>query len=61
MAKKPPSREPCGAGIAPQHYESEGMAFLVVCSDGSVWKWDPWEEAWAEQPPIPGTARAVGA
>lgn len=44
----------------------EDRAELVVCDDGSVWRYTPqpttqdasnWE--WVEEKPIPGTARAA--
>ena len=30
---------------------------LVVCDDGSTWRWDPDREAWRESEAIPGTIR----
>ena len=30
---------------------------MVVCNDGSTWRWDSRREAWEESDPIPGTMR----
>lgn len=32
-------------------------ALVVVCSDGSVWRRGLNDQAWEEQPPIPGSER----
>lgn len=30
---------------------------MVVCDDGSTWRWDSQRETWEESGPIPGTIR----
>ena len=30
---------------------------MVICNDGSAWRWDSRREAWEESDPIPGTMR----
>jgi hypothetical protein len=42
-------------GVAP---ESSGGRLVVVCDDGSVWKWHDQGSRWEEMTPIPGSSRA---
>ena len=32
---------------------------IIVCDDGSTWRWNPKAEEWKETPAIPGTVRAT--
>jgi hypothetical protein len=48
------SRRP--VGVAP---ESGGGRLIVICDDGSVWKWHHDGGRWEEMTPIPGTERAA--
>jgi hypothetical protein len=51
-----PFRRP--VGVAP---ESGSSRLVVVCDDGSVWKWIHDGNRWEEMVPVPGTSRASGA
>ncbi len=43
-------------GVAP---ESAGGRLVVVCDDGSIWKWLHDGNRWEEMAPIPGSSRAA--
>jgi hypothetical protein len=49
-----PYRRP--VGVAP---ESGSSRLVVVCDDGSVWKWIHAGHHWEEMAPVPGTSRAA--
>jgi hypothetical protein len=42
-------------GVAP---ESASGRLVVVCDDGSIWKWLHEVNRWEEMAPIPGSRRA---
>jgi hypothetical protein len=43
-------------GVAP---ESGSSRLVVVCDDGSVWKWIHDGSRWEEMAPVPGSSRAA--
>lgn len=46
----------CPVGVAP---ESASGRLVVVCDDGSIWKWLHDVSRWEEMAPVPGTRRAA--
>lgn len=45
-------------GVAP---ESTSGRLVVVCDDGSLWKWIAGTNRWEEMTPIPGSRHAASA
>lgn len=43
-------------GVAP---ESGGGRLVIVCDDGSIWKWLQEGSRWEEMAPVPGSRRAA--
>jgi hypothetical protein len=52
------NRKPIGMAALSDEMDPNGRVW-VVCDDGSCWSRRPGEDEWLENPPLPGSDRAI--